>query len=588
MVNATWAKMVMGACAAQLVLWSAAEQSGKRLAWGDALGAQSTGQENVATRAHDATRSYAVADPTSLINQEISRVWTEYGLRPSPEAPDGPWCRRVFLDILGRIPTTDELDRFLRDKDKDKRSKLVDRLLGDEYVDAYSQNWATIWTNILIGRSGGNQRNSLTNRRGLRDYLRGSFAENKPYDRMVYELITARGANAPGQSDFNGAVNFLVGKLDASAVEATAETAKIFLGLQVQCTQCHNHPFNSWKQNQFWELNAFFRQTAALRRFVPGTNDIRYVELANQDFGGEGLQMTPEEAEIYYELRNGILKAAYPVFVDGKSRPELKSGYLSDVDRREELGKLIIQSPRMSQASVNRMWAHFLGYGFTKPIDDMGPHNPPSHPELLGSLAERFRYDGFNLKRLIRWIVLSQPYQRSSKITPSAESDDPTLGESPKFSHFYLRQMRAEELYESLLVATWAHKARRDQTREQQDETRQEWLRQFIIAFGTDEGDETTTFNGSIPQTLMMFNGDLMKRATGAGPGSFLSQIAHSDKRPAEKIESLFLASLARRPTRREIDGASQLWAAHGGNMMFALQDLWWALLNSNEFILNH
>ena len=210
----------------------------------------------------------------------------------------------------------------------------------------------------------------------MQKYLRDSFARNKPYDRMVYELVTATGSTAPGATDYNGAANFLVMKLDENAAQATAMTAKIFLGLQVQCTQCHNHPFNEWKQQTFWEFNAFFRQTRALRTFVPGTRDIAGAQLTNQDFAGENND--PSEARSFYELRNGLLESSFPVFVDGTEVP--KSGYLEECDRRTELGKLIVKSPFMNKTIANRMWQHFLGYGFTKPVDDLGPHNNPSHP----------------------------------------------------------------------------------------------------------------------------------------------------------------------------------------------------------------
>ncbi len=528
-----------------------------------------------------------LGDQIAFIDEQIRQGWEAYGISPSAEATDGEWCRRVYLVVLGRIPTVEELRLFLNTRSKTKKAQLAQQLLYDQrYTDEYARNWTTLWTNVLIGRSGGTEQNSLINREGLAKYLRESFAQNKPYDRMVYELVTATGVNTAGDPNFNGAVNFLTGKLADSAVQATADTARIFLGLQVQCTQCHNHPFNSWKQNQFWELNAFFRQSVALRRYASGTSDIRMVELANQDFGGEGQPLTPENAELYYELRNGILAAAYPVFVDGKPQEEFQSGYLEDVNRRDELGKLIVQSDEMAKALVNRMWTHFLGYGFTRPIDDMGPHNPPSHPELLSYLAGEFRQHQFDPKQLIGWIVLSQPYGLSSKITASNESDDPALGEPPKFSRFYLRQMRAEELYESLVVATEAPKT--SGSTHDPEEARRDWLRQFVIAFGTDEGDETTTFNGTIPQTLMMLNGELVRRATTGEKGGFLSQITSSNMRPPQKIEHLFLAGLARQPTRREIQAANQLLVAYNGDQMAALQDIWWAVLNSNEFILNH
>lgn len=521
------------------------------------------------------------------INEEVRKVWKEYKITPSVPATDGEWCRRLHLDVLGRIPTVDELNAFLSDKDPDKRTKLVAKLLYDEsYTEEYARNWTTIWTNVLIGRSGGTERNSLTNREGLQKYLRDSFARNKYYDRLVYELVTATGHNSPGAENFNGAVNFLTMKVnEEKGSRATAETAKIFLGLQVQCTQCHNHPFNEWKQQKFWEMNAFFRQTRALRRFVPGTRTVSGAELIDEDFAGEGRTGDAEEADIYYELRNGLTKVAYPVFVDGTGIS--RSGYVDDVVRRTELGKLILSSEYLEKTIVNRMWAHFMGYGFTKPLDDMGPHNPATHPALLEYLATQVRKKNFDLKPLIGWLALSQPYALSSRTnSTNVKVDDPLLGETPKFSHFYLRQMRAEELYESLVIATAAHKTRGDYAA--QEKAKGDWLRQFVVAFGTDDGEETTTFNGTIPQALMMFNGDLIKRATSKDKGSFLTTVAEDNTRSAQKINFLFMTALARRPTKKEIEVANQLLLARKRDVTGALQDIWWAVLNSNEFILNH
>ena len=517
------------------------------------------------------------------INEAMQQSWEEYEITPSAPAADGEWCRRVYLDILGRIPTVDELTQFLKESSPNKKMELVNTLLFDEnYTEEFARNWTTIWTNILIGRSDEDDSRSLVNRPGMQKYLRDSFARNKPYNKMVYELVSATGANSPGTSGFNGAVNFLTGKMEEDASQATAQTSRIFLGLQVQCTQCHNHPFNEWKQAKYWEMNAFFRQTVALRRFVQGSRDIRMVELDNQDFGGEGSD--PSEAELYYELRNGLLKVAYPTFVDGTTIE--KSGYISDVNRREELAQLVAQSTYMQDAITNRMWAHFMGYGFTKPVDDMGPHNAPTHPDLLSYLGGELRDHSFNLKELMRWIALSRPYSLSSKVNRTNATDDPQLGDPPKFSRFYLRQMRAEELYESLLVATRAHRTKGSY--DDQEKAKSDWLSQFTIAFGTDEGDETTTFNGTITQALMLFNGEMIKQATSDQQGGLLKTVTSSNLRPNQKIEYLYMAGLGRKPSRREVSIANQLLAARQGDATAALQDVWWAVLNSNEFILNH
>jgi hypothetical protein len=523
------------------------------------------------------------ASPTALINRHIKQHWEAHQLAPSTEATDGEWCRRVYLDILGRIPSVAELETFLHLPRAQRKQNLVDRLLGDESIEEYARNWTTLWTNVLIGRTGGTERRTLVNRAGLQQSLRRALVRNMPYDRMVYELVAATGVSKPGEEGFNGFVNFMAGNLDENAVQATAKTSQIFLGIQVQCTQCHNHPFNNWKQNQFWELNAFFRQTRALRRFA-GRRDIESIELVNQDFAGETNQ--PGEAVLFYELRNGLSKAAYPAFVDGTPLAS-NTGYVDQVDRRTELARLIVGYETMPQALVNRIWAHFLGYGFTKPIDDLGPHNPPTHPELLQELSAEFKNRGFDLKALMRWIVLSEPYALSSKATSRNKQDDPGLGERPAFSRFYLRQMRAEELYESLLVATEA-----DQTAtsyEEREKNKREWLSQFATAFGTDDNEETTTFDGTIPQTLMMMNGDLMEKATNIDKGSFLYRVATDPKmNNAAKTRRLYEAALARQPSTRELSLANELLKLRKGDAAAALQDVWWALLNSNEFILNH
>ena len=525
----------------------------------------------------------AVPAQVTVINDGIEEGWNDNEIRPAAEVDDSTWCRRVYLDIIGRIPNTTELAAFLKERGAGKRAKLVDTLLHDDkYTEEYARHWSTIWTNILIGRSGGTDRRDLTNRSGMQKYLRDSFAMNKPYDKMVYELVTAEGKSKPGLPGFNGAVNFLVGKVnEEKGVLAASTTSRIFLGQQVQCTQCHNHPFNQWKQQKFWEFNSFFRQTRALRDFAEGTRDVESVELVNEDFEGEANDA--EDALIFYELRNGLTKVAYPVFTDGT---EIEvSGFLSDVNRRNELGRLMLQSEYLDKMAVNRIWSMFMGHGFTKPIDDLGPHNPASHPELLDALGKEFRKASYDMKQLITWITLSKPYHLAAVLGSNNKVDDPSIGELPQFSRFYLRQMSAEQLYQSLATATGAAASG---SYEKQEQERRKWLSQFVMAFGTDEGDESTTFNGSIPQALMLFNGELTKLTTSTKAGSFIDRIYKAGKSPSDRLTRLFMAGLARRPSKGEVNMARQLMGARKGNEKEMMQDLWWAIINSNEFIMQH
>lgn len=558
------------------------------------------------------------AEVVEAINASLRTSWRDAGVVPSKRAPDGAWARRLFLDLVGRIPTLDELEAFASEPAKSRRVSLVDRLLGEPYREERARWRATEWANLLVGRTGGN-RQSLVERAGFEQYLREAFAENKPYDALVRELVTATGSVRPEDPDFNPAANFLADKMGEGGIQATAKTAQIFLGVSVQCTQCHNHPFNEGRQNQFWELNAFFRQTR-IERVRDDEEDRPKARVVNRDFYGEGrnamssVALAPgqaEAAETYYELRNGKLKVAYPVFLDGTALADVftergadygDSGRLSLVNRRDELASLIAESPDLAQAGVSRAWARFFGYGFTRPIEDRGDHNPPSHPELQTTLAEAFRSSGYDLTRLERWIVLSDAYALDSRTGRSNQDDEPSLGRPPLFSRFYLRQLTAEPIYESLIAAT-----RADETLsvDQRDDARRRWLRQFTTAFGNDENGEATSFNGSIPQSLAMMNSELMGRATtlqwaesvkpssesyaDRKPVGFLSSIA-ADRNlsNAERIDKLYLAALARKPDRSELALCNKLLAARKGNAAEALRDVWWALLNSNEFILQH
>jgi hypothetical protein len=519
------------------------------------------------------------------INSQIREGWAEYELEPSLPATEHEYCRRLFLDVLGRIPRLDELSEHTNDKRPDRRRRLAERLLYDpRYTAEFAIHWSNIWANLLVGRAE-DDNSRLVSRAGLESYLRRSFSSGLPYDQFVHELVSATGTNQPGSPDFNGAVNFLSGKLADDAIQATSQTARLFLGLQVQCTQCHNHPFNEWKQSQFWQFNSFFRQAVALRRYEPGMREVSFVELTDQDFPGEDRPPEAETARVYYELRNGQLQAAFPVFIDGTSIEV--SGYVRQVNRRRELADLIVSAPEFSKAAVNRLWAHFLGHGFTQPVDDMGPHNPAVYPSLLETLAEQFRASGYDLKQLMIWIILSEPYGLSSRATAQNEQDDPSQGRPPRYSRFYVRQMTPEQLYRSLRVA--GHTDVAPTSLEVQDEAQGRWLRQFAIALGTDEGDETTTFNGTITQTLILFNGELTQEATSIEPGSFLHRLANNQRmRPATKLNRLFLTAVARRAGAPEVRAFRRLEAQYQGEQLKALQDMWWALLNSNEFILIH
>ena len=314
----------------------------------------------------------------SVINEHLAAGWKVQGVEPSPLADDAEWLRRVYLDVVGHIPPVEVAENFLADRDLRKRTKLLDTLLDDP---AYVRNWTVVWTNLLIGRSDSRD----VNRPALQKYLRESFAKNRPWNEMVGEFISAEGS-----FDQNGATNFLLAHLNNQAVPATAITAKIFLGRQIGCTQCHDHPFNEWKQDAFWSFNSFFQQTKVARvdrSDATGKMKSQASALETKHVGGPTVS----------ETRRGLMQATYPKF-EGTSINED-----ADTNRRNELAKLMTSGdkPLVAESFVNRMWDHFFGCGFTRPVDDMGPHNPPSHPELLDHLAREFVASGYDCKQLV-------------------------------------------------------------------------------------------------------------------------------------------------------------------------------------------
>ena len=504
-----------------------------------------------------------------FINDQIRAGWAENGIEPSPVADDAEWLRRVYLDVIGHIPPAEEMAAFLEDKAVDKRATVINKLLDDP---AYVRHWTAIWTNLLIGRGDGDAQDGGPQRRAaLQKYLREVFAKNRPWNEAVQELVSAEG-------DFreNGAVNFLLAHLNDGAVPATAITARLFLGLQVQCTQCHNHPFNDWKQNQFWEYNSIFKQARGEIRRKYDEKTGRMV------FDSIELVKDPFEGPVYFERRNGLMQVAFPKYETSEIDPS------GDTNRREEFAKLIVAGERtqVADAAVNRMWGHFFGYGFTKPVDDMGPHNPASHPELLEKLSTEFVKSKYDLKQLIRWICNSEAYNLTSRMGPKNEIDNPAAGERPKFSHLYVKSLTAEQLYDSLIIATQAHKSGRANW-EQAEQQRRQWMQQFVIAFGTDENDESTTFNGTIPQALMMMNGELTKNAIGDQKGSYLVTVLMDKGNEQAKLRELYLSTLGRPPSAKELN-ASKTLIKRAKTPLEGYQDLFWALLNSNEFIINH
>ena len=383
-----------------------------------------------------ASRKDAGSNPV-FIDKLIEEGWKKAGVKPAEPATDAEFLRRVYVDMLGRIPNVQEARAFLATRESDKRGKLIEYLL--EHPD-FAKNFATQWTILLIGR--GNQ-GQMVDRGALSSWLRKQFAADRPWNEVVRELVTSTGSNKE-----NGAVNYVLAHLEFDAVPLTSRTTRLFLGQQIQCTQCHDHPSNDWKQLDFWGINAFFKGMRA-------ENVTRPSDTGQEAYDHTDLSDMPTESYARFDRRDGMVGIAFPRFLDGR---KISQG--QDVIRRAELGKLIADpdNEAMAKAFVNRTWAHFLGRGFVEPVDDFGPHNPPSHPELLDQLAKEFKESGYSVKKLCRWIANSRAYQQSS-VKERRGKARPSEKEEGLFCQMQLKPMTPEQFFDSLLTATRAHRA---------------------------------------------------------------------------------------------------------------------------------
>jgi hypothetical protein len=291
---------------------------------------------------------------------------------------------------------------------------------------------------------------------------------------------------------------------------------------------------------------------------------------------------------IFYERRNGLMRAAYPEFNGKKFRPE---DVTEDTRLREELATMMTsgESTDVARAFVNRMWQHFFGAAFTPAVDDMGPHAVPSHPELLEGLARAFVRSNYNVKQLIRWMTNSEAYQLSSRFNDTNEIDDPAAGQMPLFSRVYVKSMSVEQTFDSLMIATRAGDALGADW-DAVDRERQRVQKQFVMQWETEDNDEANLFNGSVPQALMMMNSPLIQTALDSSKGTYIGRVIRSPGSETDKIEALAMAALSRPPSSGEIAAVREMARSRSfeNGMSTRLEDLFWAYLNSSEFILIH
>lgn len=534
----------------------------------------------------DATkpRPSNISPQTAFINDQLAKAWAANSLTPSAKADDYEFSRRVFLDLIGRIPRADEVKAFVASGDRNKRTHLVQKLLNDKnYVEEYSRNWAGIWTVWLMTRSG-----NPTYHNQMKLWLEEQFAKNVSHKDMVTSLLTAT-----GKTDENQAVNYILANLGEAtprekrrdeghfeAVPITSRTTRLFLGLQTQCVQCHDHPFNpDWKQSSFWGVNVFFRQVDRKGnpnlRQNPMMNIAPVLELTDDD-------KVNTAAVVYYERRNGMIMPTKPTFLDG-SRPEPSEGK----SRRKQLAELVVKHENFPKEYVNRIWGHLFGRGLNEQpvVDDFGEHNKVIHPELLDKLARDFAgYADYNPKELLTWICTSDAYQLSS--APNKTNEKPET--DVFFSRMPLKALSPEQLIESLWVATHGQSGSQLGDSKEAERKRAAWTSSLVRNFGDDEGNEVN-FNGTVVQALLMMNGREINEAIRDPNGTVVRAINASKGNHNTVVKQIYMAALSRPPSGNEPGIIGRVAdRSYGKRDATFYADVMWALLNSNEFILNH
>jgi hypothetical protein len=496
------------------------------------------------------------------IDDEISKGYAVRGVKPTPLTSDAAFLRRASLDIAGKIPTVNDVRKFLADPSPEKRVRAVERLLDSP---GYSNHFTNQYLDLLLPEAKTDfQRRYLIPT--MHRWLRNGFASNTPYDKMVHELVALPMQQNPNQMYY---YQFYQGGGKATPLpfyfakqgkpeELAQSVVRVFLGIRLECAQCHDHPFGKWKREEFWSQAAFFAG------FKPPKQDFFYGPLTEQ---ADRREMTIPNTDRVAQAR----------FLDGK-QPRWKF----KVGARTTLADWITtkDNPYFARAMVNRMWAHFFGVGLVEPVDDMVDDNQASHPELLDLLAKEFANSGFDLKFLLKSITLSRTYQLSSETGPEKPS------EIRAFARMPVKGMSGAQLFESLSLAS----GQRDTTNIQQrifsfNQPRGIFLDQF-----TDQ-DKRTEYHTSITQALTMMNNQFIATASNPENGPVLGAIvASSFMSNKAKIEALYLAALSRKPTKAESDKFVRYVERGGvsGDSKKALGDVFWALLNSTEFSFNH
>jgi hypothetical protein len=489
------------------------------------------------------------------VNRLLQQVWSTAQVTPSPAVSDEEWCQRTFALILGRAARPPELGQLAADPATDRRARLVERLMGEPYRAEFAEYWGQTWADWLLENAPKEKLRLRAFQSGLQRFLAKSIADGKPYDDLVAELLTASGSNEPLQADFNEATNYLLAFTNRDAtmqpVALTEEFCRVVLGSRIQCAQCHDDKLTGLPQERFWQMAAVFQPLEA-EVLRPGRRRLR------DKAAGAAEPVT-------YVASDGTTRTATPAGPDGS----LLSGSATSPPRTQFAAQ-VVASDELRQAVVNRLWGHFLRYGFTLPVDDMGPHNQVSHPELVTLLSNQLAAHDNDLTQLIRWIVLSDAFDRADTITRGNREDFPDGGLRVLFSRYYHRSSLFADPDGGLRWLAAGGKPRVTNVANAYDREQIEALRQ------RDFEQHRKPTPAAVDDEIEM--GQLLPIAYLRNVKSFTAA-GHLDR--AQQVQHVYMLVLGRKATADELAQAEAVYAAADGDPVVALERICWALLNS-------
>jgi hypothetical protein len=478
------------------------------------------------------------------IDRLLQDSWDRDGITPTAISGDAEFCRRVWLDLAGVAPPVAQLREFLSDPSENKRERLVDRLLVSPQ---YANHMASRWNEVLLPPDAQTQLQQQQNVAALHEWLRSQFRDNVPYDYLVGGFLTAGGAGDTGPAIFYTSHSLEPEKLAAA-------TSRIFMGIQLQCAQCHDHPFDRWTQEDFWRYAAFFSQ----------------LEQNDSQMGRNSIIEDRPGGEVTLPETDTVMPPRYP----GVAEPPEKDP--GDIRRRQlTIWMASRDNPYFARAAVNRAWAHLFGRGLVDPVDAMDKDNRPSHPELLDYLADYFIAHRFNLRTLYATLARTKAYGRTSS---AAAADRPP---EDAFAAMTVKTLSAEQFFDSLQQNVYRRSAPSLADRMSSERaSRQQFLTRMSAS-----GSSPRDYPHGVVQVLGMMNGPEINIATSPNQVGLLASLEAPFFSESDRIETLFLAALSRMPKDAEAKQfATHLAAAETSQeKIVAMSDLLWILLNTAE-----